>query len=51
MLFRSVELFTHRMQTPERALPDLARMADELAGTPEGDWAASELKEIKARMS
>ncbi len=46
-----VELFTHRMETPERALPDLARMAEEMAGTPEGEWAASELREIKARMS
>jgi tetratricopeptide (TPR) repeat protein len=44
-----VELYTHRTRTPERALPDLARMADELAGTPEGEWAAAELKEIKAR--
>ena len=44
-----VELYTHRMGTPERALPDLARMAEELAGTPEGEWAAAELKEIKAR--
>jgi hypothetical protein len=46
-----VELFTHRMETPERALPDLARMAEEMAGTPEGEWAASELKGIKERMS
>ncbi len=45
-----VELYTHRMGAPERALPDLARMAEELAGTPEGDWAAAELREIKARM-
>jgi tetratricopeptide (TPR) repeat protein len=46
-----VELYTHRMRTPERALPDLARMAEEMAGTPEGEWAAAELREIKARMS
>jgi tetratricopeptide (TPR) repeat protein len=46
-----VELYTHRMGAPERALPDLARMAEELAGTPEGDWAAGELREIKARMT
>lgn len=46
-----VELFTHRMAAPERALPDLARMAEELAGTPEGEWAAAELREIKARLS
>lgn len=45
-----VELYTHRLGTPEKALPDLARMAEELAGTPDGDWAAAELKAIKERM-
>lgn len=46
-----VELYAHRMGAPEKALPELARMAEELAGTPEGEWAAAELREIKARMS
>ena len=46
-----IELFTHRMGTPERALPELARMAEESAGSPEGGWAATELREIKARLS
>lgn len=46
-----IELFTHRMGAPERALPELARMAEELAGSPEGEWAAAELREIKARLS
>ncbi|MDP2956378.1 MAG: tetratricopeptide repeat protein [Longimicrobiales bacterium] len=46
-----VELYTHRMGTPERALPELARMAEELAGTQEGDWATAQIREIKARMS
>ena len=46
-----IELFTHRMGAPERALPELARMAAELAGSPEAEWAASELREIKARLS
>lgn len=46
-----VELYAHRMGTPARALPDLAKMAEEMAGTPEGEWAASRLREIKARMS
>jgi tetratricopeptide (TPR) repeat protein len=45
-----VELFTHRMKASERALPELARMAEELAGTPEGEWAATQLREIKARL-
>ncbi len=45
-----IELFTHRMGTPERALPELARMAEELAGSPEGEWAAAKLRDIKARL-
>jgi len=45
-----VELYTHRLGTPEKALPDLARMAEELEGTPDGAWAAAELKAIKERM-
>lgn len=46
-----VELYTHRLGQPERALPELARMAEELSGTDEGAWAAGELAEIKSRMS
>lgn len=46
-----IELFTHRMGAPERALPELARMAEELAGSPEGEWAAAELRDIKAKLS
>lgn len=46
-----VELYTHRLAQPERALPELARMAEELDGTDEGAWAARQLAEIKARMS
>jgi hypothetical protein len=42
-----VELYVHRMKEPGRAAPVLARMADELAGTPEGEWAAAELREVK----
>lgn len=45
-----IELFTHRMAAPERALPELARLAEERAGTPEGAWADAELKAIKSRM-
>ncbi|NJD19896.1 MAG: tetratricopeptide repeat protein [Gemmatimonadetes bacterium] len=46
-----VELFAHRLGTPERALPDLARIAEDLAGTPEGEWASVQIREIKARMA
>lgn len=45
-----IEVFVHRMGSPERALPELARLAEELAGTPDGDRAAAELKDIKSRM-
>lgn len=46
-----VELYTHRLDQPERALPELARMAEELAGTDAGVWAAGQVVEIKSRMA
>lgn len=42
-----VELYVHRMKEPGRAAPELARMAEELAGTPDGDWAVAELRHVK----
>ena len=45
-----VELYAHQMGEPQRALPELARMAEELEGTEEGGWAAGMLAEIKSRM-
>jgi tetratricopeptide (TPR) repeat protein len=42
-----VELYVHRMNAPGKAVPELARMAEELAGTPEGEWAAAELRHAK----
>lgn len=45
-----VELYVHRMGQPERAAPELARMAEELQGRPEGEWAARELAEVKEMM-
>ena len=45
-----VELFIHRLKEPARAAPELARMRDEWAGTPEGAWAAEELARIKEAM-
>lgn len=42
-----VELYMHRMNTPGKAMPELARMAEELAGTPEGEWAAAKLRHVK----
>lgn len=46
-----VELYTHRLGQPERALPELARMASEFEGTDEGRWASGHYADIKARMS
>lgn len=46
-----VELYTHRLGQPERALPELARMAEEFEGTDEGRWASNQYADIKARMS
>ncbi len=45
-----VELYVHRMGQPGRAAPELARMAEEMAGTPDGAWAARTLLEVKARL-
>lgn len=42
-----VELYVHRMNAPGKAASELARMAEELAGTPEGEWAAAELRHVK----
>jgi len=42
-----VELYMHHMEAPRKAVPELARMAEELAGTPEGEWAAAKLRHVK----
>ena len=46
-----VELYEHRLDTPAKAAPLLARLADSHAGTPDGAWAAEELARIKQRMA
>lgn len=45
-----VEVFSNRLQQPERALPDLARLADAQAGTPAGEWARREMADIRQAM-
>lgn len=45
-----IEIYTHRMRTPTRALPDLARLAARHPDTPAGDWARRQLTEIKQDM-
>ena len=46
-----VELYAHRMNAPEKAAPMLARLAEALEGTPEGEWATAELGKIKRGMA
>jgi tetratricopeptide (TPR) repeat protein len=46
-----VELYRNRLRRPGKALPELARMAETFAGTPDGEWAARELEALKAEMA
>lgn len=46
-----VELYTLKLSQPGRAAPLLARLAEEHAGTPEGEWATKELVRVKALMA
>jgi tetratricopeptide (TPR) repeat protein len=46
-----VELYVTKLNDPRRAAPLLARMAEQHAGTPEGDWAAEQLAHIKAAIA
>lgn len=46
-----VELYTVKLSQPGRAAPLLARLAEERAGTPDGEWAAKELVRVKALMA
>jgi tetratricopeptide (TPR) repeat protein len=45
-----IELYVHRMKTPEKALPELARIAQEHEGTQSGEWALREIREIRAAL-
>ena len=42
-----IELYTHVLRTPERALPHLARLAARHPGTASGAWARDEIVSIK----
>jgi len=46
-----VELYRNRMGKPEKALPELARLAEMHPGTPEEEWAKSELRRLKSERS
>lgn len=45
------EIFLHALREPRKAAPELARLAEAYPDTPDGEWAARELAEIKAGMS
>lgn len=45
-----IEVYTHRLRTPVRALPDLARLAQRHPASPAGEWARREMAEIKSAM-
>ena len=45
-----VELHTGKLAAPARVAPLLARLGEERAGTAEGEWAAEELRQLKAGM-
>lgn len=42
-----VEVIRQHTDRPAAAAPELARMADRYRGTPDGDWAQRELREVK----
>ena len=44
------EIFLYALREPRRAAPELARLAETYPHTPDGEWAARELAEIKAEM-
>ncbi len=45
------EIFLYVLREPRRAAPDLARLAEGYSHTPDGQWAARELAELKAEMA
>ncbi len=42
-----IEIYTRKMNTPERAIPELARLAEKYAGEPAGDTAKQELARLR----
>ncbi len=46
-----VELYRTKLEQPEKAAPMLARLAHEMEGTADGEWAAKELRSVKEQMA
>lgn len=42
-----IELYVRKLAQPQRAIPELARLADRFAGTQEGELAKAELEELR----
>ena len=45
-----VELYRVKLNMPQKAAPMLARLAEDMEGTPDGEWAAQELRDVKQSM-
>ena len=45
-----IEIYTHRLKTPRRAMPDLARLATRHPDTPAGAWARRLISDLKQEM-
>jgi len=45
------EIFLYLRKEPRKAAPELARLAEGYSHTPDGEWAAGELAEIKAEIA
>jgi tetratricopeptide (TPR) repeat protein len=45
-----IEIYVKRLGQPERAIPELARLADRFAGTREGHLAKAEIERIRAEL-
>ena len=45
-----VELYRVKLNMPQKAAPMLARLAEDMAGTRDSEWAAQELRDVKRMM-
>ncbi|MBI4501434.1 MAG: hypothetical protein HY700_09765 [Gemmatimonadetes bacterium] len=45
-----VEVYTHKLGTPQRAMPELARLVDRFPGTEAAAWARQRLGELRAAL-
>ena len=45
-----VEVYTHKLSTPRRAMPELARLAERFPGTEAATWAKQRLQELRGAM-